>query len=114
MTPFEPGDVVLVRFPFTDATTFKKRPALIVSPGDFRRRYGDVVVLALTSQPQPDAELALKDWRIAGLPKATWLKPLLATLSATVVERHVGTLSPADLPRVSSALRRLIAPIFGS
>jgi hypothetical protein len=31
MTPFEPGDVVLVRFPFTDLTAVKKRPALIVA-----------------------------------------------------------------------------------
>ncbi len=31
MTGYEFGDVVLVPFPFTDQTTTKKRPAVVVS-----------------------------------------------------------------------------------
>ncbi|MFN6463580.1 MAG: type II toxin-antitoxin system PemK/MazF family toxin [Nostoc sp. DedVER02] len=31
MTNYEFGDVVLVPFPFTDQTTTKKRPAVVVS-----------------------------------------------------------------------------------
>lgn len=38
MTTCEPGAVVLVRFPFTDLSTTKKRPALIVSPVTFNQR----------------------------------------------------------------------------
>jgi mRNA interferase MazF len=114
MTPFEPGDVVLVRFPFTDLTTIKKRPAVIISPPDFAPRHEDVVLVALTSRPQADAELALADWRAAGLPKETWFKPLIGTISAGLVERRLGRLTPDDRVRVSWILRRLIAPIFMS
>ncbi len=112
MTPFEPGDVVLVRFPFTDLTTTKKRPAVIISPPDFALRHKDVVLIALTSRPQSDNESALVDWRAAGLPKQTWVKPLIGTLAAAVVERRLGSVSAADLLRISSIVRRLIAPTF--
>ena len=114
MTNCEPGDVVLVRFPFTDLTTSKKRPALVISPNDFSRRYGDVVLIALTSQPQRETDHALQDWQSAGLPKPTWLKPLMATLSATIVERRLGKLSSIDCTRAGLLLRTLIAPVFTS
>jgi hypothetical protein len=45
MTLYNPGDVVLVRFPFTDLSTTKKRPALVISPAGFTAKNGDLVVL---------------------------------------------------------------------
>jgi len=40
------GQVVLLRFPFTDGITFKRRPALIITDsGD-----GDVIVCRITSK----------------------------------------------------------------
>jgi mRNA-degrading endonuclease toxin of MazEF toxin-antitoxin module len=53
MTPFEPRDTVLVRFPFTDLTAVKKRPAVIISPAEFTRRHGDVVLIALPASHKP-------------------------------------------------------------
>jgi mRNA interferase MazF len=112
MTTFEPGDVVLVRFPFTDLTTLKKRPALIVSPSEFSQRNGDVVIIALTGQAQPEQDVALQDWRMAGLLKPTWLKPLIGTVAATVIDRRLGKLSSADHPCAAATLRTLISPAF--
>ncbi|HEX4123368.1 MAG TPA: type II toxin-antitoxin system PemK/MazF family toxin [Tepidisphaeraceae bacterium] len=79
MTTCDPGAIVLVHFPFTNLSSTKRRPALVVSSATFAARYGDVVVLALTSQNQNDPSL---HWRAAGLPKPTWVKPLIGTLSA--------------------------------
>jgi len=70
---------VLVRFPFTDLSSDKRRPAVIVSPASFSSTYADVVVVALTSRDPGDPSLALLDWHAAGLPKPTWFKPLIAT-----------------------------------
>jgi mRNA-degrading endonuclease toxin of MazEF toxin-antitoxin module len=42
MTVFKTGDVVLVRFPFTDLANQKRRPVLVVSPNEFSSRYGDI------------------------------------------------------------------------
>ena len=83
MTKCNPGDVVLVRFPFTDLSSAKQRPAVVVSPAKFTPKYGDVVVVAVTSREQTDAGLALGEWSAAGLVKPTWFKPLIATLCST-------------------------------
>jgi len=41
---------VLVSFPFTDLTSSKRRPALVVSPEAFNEAMQDLVLVALTSQ----------------------------------------------------------------
>ncbi len=40
--PFEFGDVVLVRFPFTSQAAFKQRPAVVVSNRDYNMVRPDV------------------------------------------------------------------------
>jgi mRNA-degrading endonuclease toxin of MazEF toxin-antitoxin module len=67
MTLDRPGAVVLVRFPFTLLHTTKKRPAVVISPAQYLLRYGDLVVLALTSRTQPEPFLSLRHWQPAGL-----------------------------------------------
>jgi len=108
MTTCEPGDVVLVRFPFTDLTSTKKRPAIVISPQSYSQRYGDIVLIPLTSQNQNEPTLALKEWRAAGLPKPTWIKPLIGTLSLSLVERKLGSIDPRDRICVQTAIRTII------
>ena len=50
MTPYRKWDIILVPFPFTDLTTVKKRPALIVSPDSYKKSGQDVVIAFLTSR----------------------------------------------------------------
>jgi mRNA-degrading endonuclease toxin of MazEF toxin-antitoxin module len=52
MTRCKAGDVILVEFPFTDLSATKRRPALVLSTPAFTKRHGDVVVMAMTRQPQ--------------------------------------------------------------
>ncbi len=49
MTPCSCWDIVLVPFPFTDLTTSKKRPALVVSPDSYNSG-PDVIIAFITSQ----------------------------------------------------------------
>jgi len=112
MTTFNPGDVVLVRFPFTDLSSSKRRPALVISSANYAERYGDLVLLPITSRPQPDAALRLQEWEKAGLPKESWLKPLIATITLTLVSSRLGTIAPLDGSRVRAALSILLAAEF--
>jgi mRNA interferase MazF len=109
MTPCEPGSVVLVRFPFTDLRSTKKRPAVVISPPAYTLRHGDVLVLALTSKPQPEAFLALVHWQPAGLLGPTWIKPALFCLAEPILGRQIGALTETNGFRVGRALELLIA-----
>ena len=47
---YKRGDVVLVPFPFTDFSSSKQRPALVVSADGLNATRDDVLVAAITSQ----------------------------------------------------------------
>jgi PemK-like, MazF-like toxin of type II toxin-antitoxin system len=108
MTSYSPGAVVLVRFPFTRLHAAKKRPAVVINPAAYALRYGDVVVLALTSQSQPEPFLSLQHWRPAGLLGPTWIKPTVFTLSESLIDRQIGVLDAGDAFRIPQALTLLI------
>ncbi len=81
MTNFDAGDIVLVRYPFTDLTTTKRRPAVILSPNSYSNKYGDIVLMPLTSRAESDTSLALSNWQSSGLLKPTYAKPIIGTLA---------------------------------
>ena len=111
-TQYEPGDVVLVRFPFTDLSTTKKRPSIVLSSLQYSVRYGDVVILALTSKKQDDDSPFLHQWREAGLLKKMWIKPLIGTISADLVERKIGAIKSDDYEQVKKAISVLLNDSF--
>lgn len=107
-TSFEPGDVVLVRFPFTDLSDFKQRPVVVLSPNEYWSLHRDLIVMPITSQQQVDAQLALNDWAASGLLKPSWVKPLLASVTERAVSRALGRLSSSDATSIRHALRLMI------
>ncbi len=55
MTAYRFGDVILIPFPFTDQSTSKQRPAVVISSEAYQRQRHDVVVMAITSQVRTPA-----------------------------------------------------------
>lgn len=111
-TGYSFGDIVLVPFPFTDQSTTKRRPAVVVSSDAYHRERIDLVIMAVTSQPRPAGgvgELQVKDWKGAGLIKPSVVKPVITTIEASLVIRRLGQLKDED----QTALRRAIAAIVG-
>ena len=46
------GDIVLIPVPFTDLSSQKRRPVIVISCAAHNRKSLDMVVVAMTSNPQ--------------------------------------------------------------
>lgn len=100
----EPGDIVLVPFPFADLSSAKTRPALVLSAKGFQKSGKDVVVCAMTSNLQDSAHSVLLgdgDLAEGRLPKPTRVKAAkLVTLQQDLVRRRFGRLNPKAMAAV--------------
>jgi mRNA interferase MazF len=110
--PFDFGAVVLVAFPFTNQTTVKQRPAVVVSQHAYTRARPDVVLMAITSQVRLNlgfGDTLLTDWQSANLLMPSVVKPVFATLEQILVIKQLGKLSAQD----QAMLRLTIGQIIG-
>lgn len=104
------GDVFLVPIGFSDATSQKKRPVLIVhDTGD-----ADVLVVPITSHPPRSFEdVPLPNWRAAGLRlPSTARMSKLATVAKSTLLRQLGALTNDDSRSAREVLRKLFDRIF--
>ena len=111
-TGFSFGDIVLVQFPFTDQTSAKKRPAIVVSSQAYHRDRRDVIVMAVTSQARPGSgigESVVEGWKDAGPLKPSVVKPILATFDRNLILRKLGALREGD----RTAVQRTLPAILG-
>ena len=95
------NEIVLLPIPFTDLSSRKVRPAVIISHS---RHPGDLFVAPITSQLQ-NPPVPLQDWSAAGLNVPCGIKSQIATIEDRLVVKTVGKLSPLDQAALDSALR---------
>ena len=101
MARFVSGDVVVVPFPFTDLSSAKVRPALVLAS----LSRGDVILCQITSQAagHPEAiPLSGADFEPGGgLPRDSFTLPhRLVTANEICVRRRVGRLKSAKLNHI--------------
>ena len=99
------GEIVLLKFPFTDGKTFKRRPALIIN--DFND--GDIVVCRITSQIyNTKNDILIENWVEAGLKLPSVIRVhKLATLEKDIVEVVMGKIDNSSKTRVKVILSNL-------
>lgn len=111
-TRYKRGDIVLVSFPFTDLSSSKRRPALVISPDVFNEHGADLVLAAITSQV-PDENTVVIDERdcVDGtLPKKSFVKPAkLFTVHSTLVLKRICALRHDRLDAVLHELRQFFS-----
>lgn len=72
MIIYEHGDVVLIRFVFTNGSGAKRRPAVIVSTSEYHQGRQEAIVAAITSNVD---RLLVGDHLISGWQEAGLLFP---------------------------------------
>jgi mRNA interferase MazF len=105
MTTYNFGDVLLVPFPFTDQTTTKKRPTIVISSDSYNQSKLDILLIAVTSQvniPLQFGETLITEWSRAMLLKPSVIKPIITTLEKQLVIKKLGKLEAADILALQS------------
>lgn len=106
------GDIVLVRFPFTDLSSEKLRPALVLVP---ENEEGDVLLAFITTQldkkAAQDIIISLKepDFHKTGLKKESLIKlNKIATLNKRILLGKIGEVSFSLMNKVNANLKELL------
>ena len=107
----KPGEVALVRFPFTDITTTKKRPALVLARTTRSPRNRLVTLAMITSQVEAlrlEGDVLLANWKAAGLLHPSLLRlAKVATVDQQLIDKTIGRLSARDVEAARAAFRRV-------
>jgi mRNA interferase MazF len=98
---FSRGEVVLLPIPFTDLTSRKVRPAVVIG---FGGHADDLFVVPVSSQLQ-NVNVPLIEWAAAGLNVACGIKSQIATIESWLVVKKVGRLSAKDQAELEQQLR---------
>lgn len=104
MPSYSKHDVILVRYPFSDLSSSKVRPAVVVSASHPSQ---DILITPLTSKTSYllPGEFVLSDWAASGLNVATAAKRGVYTVHEGLVIKVIGQLAKDDASRLDQSLR---------
>ena len=96
MPNYSKPEIVLVRYPFSDLSSSKVRPAVVINAAHVSQ---DLFVVALTSKTSGllAGEFILTEWKAAGLNVETAVKRGIYTIKETLVRKRVGKLEDKSL-----------------
>jgi mRNA interferase MazF len=106
MEKYSFGDIVLLRFPFTDGQSFKRRPALvIIDTSD-----GDIVVCRITSQIyKTKFDVKVDNLEKSGLKLPSVIRiHKIATLEKDMIEIVMGKIDDSTKGIVEQKFKKLI------
>ncbi len=104
MPSYSKHDIILVRYPFSDLSSSKVRPAVVVSA---LHPSQDIIVTSLTSKTSSllQGEFVLSEWAVAGLNVATAVKKGVYTVHESLVIKVIGQLVDTDAEQLEQSLR---------
>jgi mRNA interferase MazF len=108
------GEIVLIPVPFTDLSSQKRRPVIIVSNDRYNRSSRDMLVVAMTSNLStiPHSFIIDNPDLIAG----TLNRPSLVrcdkiyTLEQTLIVKQFGQVRPEILSQIQQVIQQLLVP----
>jgi mRNA interferase MazF len=107
------GDIVLIPIPFTDLSSRKRRPVIVISNDAYNQKTADIVVAAMTSNPiSVDYSFTITS---ADLETGTLNRPgkvrvdKIYTLSQSIIVQTFGRVKISVLDQIRKVLNDLIA-----
>ena len=104
MPSYSKNDVLLVRYPFTDLSATKVRPAVAIHAPHPSQ---DGLIVPLTSRTGAllSGEFVLREWAAAGLNVPSAVKRGIYTIHPNLVVKFIGRLSTQDARQLELSLR---------
>ena len=106
MPIFKQGDIIKVPFPYTDRSTRRSRPALVVSTGELENLHGLLWVIMITSAQNKGwaGDVPITKLKKAGLPAPSVIRcAKIATIEVSDATR-LGALSSPQLKLAKNML----------
>jgi len=111
MTHYKPGDIVLVKFPFTNLDTIKQRPALVLHHTFHTSKIDIMGIAMITSQIENyrlKGDVLIKKWKDASLLHPSLIRlSKMATIDATLIKKKLGQLKAADIKSTKKTFSKL-------
>ncbi|MBI1860180.1 MAG: type II toxin-antitoxin system PemK/MazF family toxin [Deltaproteobacteria bacterium] len=106
-----PGDILLLRFPFTALDTDRKRPSLLLHATRLTEKIQLVTIAMVTSKVDGlklEGDVLIEDWKDAGLLHPSLIRlAKLATVERDLVEKKLGKVSDGDLLLIKKSFQKL-------
>ena len=108
---FKQGEIVLVPVPFTDLSSQKRRPVIIISNDTYNQTAADIVVVAMTSRPLKNTfgfTITNEDMENGRLNRPSQVRvDKIYTLSQTIIVKKFGQVNGKVLAQIRKLLQNL-------
>jgi mRNA interferase MazF len=110
MTGYKRGDVVLVRFIFSDETGERQRPAVIVSSGVYHQSRQEAIIVAITSTTDRIlvGDHLISGWQEAGLLFPSVATGIVRTIKQGMIAKKLGIMPLPDMKGIEGNLRDVL------
>lgn len=108
MTNYRRGDIIFGKFPFSDGTGFKKRPALVISTNEYNESRSDIMIMPITSQLTSVDSFEIRNWDQVGLRHPSEIRYKIATIPQSFIIRRLGHLNRGPLKAVTERIAEKI------
>jgi mRNA interferase MazF len=104
MPSYSKNEVILVRYPFSNLSGSKVRPAVVINDAHISQ---DLIIVPLTSKVSSllAGEFVLSDWKAAGLNVPSAAKRGIYTVHESLVMKSIGKISDIDARSLENSLR---------
>jgi mRNA interferase MazF len=110
---YKQGDILLVPIPYSDMTSMKKRPVLVLSNDLYNKQTEDIIVAAITSNIRGiDFEILIDNESMleGTLPKVSCIRSdKIYTLSKEIIVKKYGELSETKVQDVKIKLIEILS-----